>query len=149
MGSMEPLFWRAAFENTMQKRTTYTTLTLELRTSASTVAITGQIDICIKVPWVTHGKELCKPYLELLMGRNYAKHATSYSWGGIMQHVFCINPSICTLSSWEGFMQKSKRVNACSFPCNWLWISSLCTTQYEGVSPIIIVYCFCINPSLV
>ena len=34
MGSMEPLFWRAAFENTMLKRTTYTTLTLELRTSA-------------------------------------------------------------------------------------------------------------------
>ena len=30
-------------------------------------------------------KELCKPYLELLMGRIYAKHATSYSWGGIMQ----------------------------------------------------------------
>ena len=29
-GSMEPLFWRAAFENTMHKRT-YTTLTLELR----------------------------------------------------------------------------------------------------------------------
>ena len=43
MGFMEPLFWRAAFENTMRKRTTYTTLTLELRTSlssASTVAIT-------------------------------------------------------------------------------------------------------------
>ena len=37
MGSMEPLFGRAAFENTMRKRTT---LTLELRTSASTVAIT-------------------------------------------------------------------------------------------------------------
>ena len=35
VGSMEPLFWRAAFENTVRKRTTYTTLTLELRTSAS------------------------------------------------------------------------------------------------------------------
>ena len=35
MGAMEPIFWRAAFENTMRKRTTYTTLTLELRTSAS------------------------------------------------------------------------------------------------------------------
>ena len=40
MGSMEPLFWRAAFENTMRKRTMYTTLTLELRTSASRIAIT-------------------------------------------------------------------------------------------------------------
>ena len=30
----------------------------------------------------THGKEECKSYLELLMGRIYAKHATSYSWGG-------------------------------------------------------------------
>ena len=66
IGSMESLFWRAAFENTMPKRTTYTillyytmhivplyanalwvvqyktltTLTLERRTSASTVAIT-------------------------------------------------------------------------------------------------------------
>ena len=56
----------------------------------------GQIEICIKVPkfpWVTHGKELCKPYLELFMERIYAKHATSYSWRGIMQSVFCINPS--------------------------------------------------------
>ena len=40
MGSMEPLFLRAAFENTMCKRSTYTTLTLELRMSASSVAIT-------------------------------------------------------------------------------------------------------------
>ena len=38
-------------------------------------------------------------------------------------YLFCINPSyytICTLSSWEGFMQKSKRVGTLSFPCNWL-----------------------------
>ena len=35
MGSMEPLFLRATFENTMRKRSTYTTLTLQLRTSAS------------------------------------------------------------------------------------------------------------------
>ena len=39
-GSMEPLFLRAAFENTMPKRSTYTTLTLQLRTSVPTVAIT-------------------------------------------------------------------------------------------------------------
>ena len=32
-------------------------------------------------------------YLELLMGRIYTKHAMSYSWRGIMQSVFCINPS--------------------------------------------------------
>ena len=32
-------------------------------------------------------KELCKPYLELLMGRTYAKHTTSYLWGGIMQKI--------------------------------------------------------------
>ena len=56
-------------------------------------AFSGQIEICIKVKRVTHGKELCKPYLELLMGRIYAKHATSYSWREIMQSVFCINPS--------------------------------------------------------
>ena len=37
MGSMKSPFWRAAFEDTMRKRTTYTTLSLELRTSASTV----------------------------------------------------------------------------------------------------------------
>ena len=40
MGSMEPLFLRAAFENIMCKCSIYTTLTLELCTSASTVAIT-------------------------------------------------------------------------------------------------------------
>ena len=40
MGSMESLFLRAAFKNTMRKRSTYTTLTLDLRTSTSTVAIT-------------------------------------------------------------------------------------------------------------
>ena len=41
MGSMEPFFWRAAFENTKYTRTiyTYSSLTLELRTSALTVAI--------------------------------------------------------------------------------------------------------------
>ena len=44
-------------------------------------------------PRVTQRKELCKPYLELLMG-NYAKHATSHSWGGIsMQVLICIKPS--------------------------------------------------------
>ena len=32
---MEPLFWRAVFENTMRKRSTYTTLTLELRMQLS------------------------------------------------------------------------------------------------------------------
>ena len=26
------------------------------------------------------------------MGRIYAKHATSHSWGGIMQAAVCINP---------------------------------------------------------
>ena len=63
----------------------------------------GQIDICIKVPkfpGVTHGKELCKPYLELLMhgkelckpylqllmGKNYASLTLSYSWEGFMQN---------------------------------------------------------------
>ena len=45
-------------------------------------------DFCIKVPWVTHEKELRKPYLELLMGKIYAKHATSYSWGGIRKMCF-------------------------------------------------------------
>ena len=33
---VEPLFWRVAFENIMRKRTTYTTLMLELRTLALT-----------------------------------------------------------------------------------------------------------------
>ena len=39
----------------------------------------GQIDLCIKgqkFPRVTHGKELCKPYLELLMGRIYANEVS-------------------------------------------------------------------------
>ena len=56
----------------------------------------GRGDFCIKrpkFPRVTYGKELCKPYLELLMGRIYAKHATSHSWGGIMQVLICIKPS--------------------------------------------------------
>ena len=52
----------------------------------------GQIDFCIKgqtFPRVTHGKELCKPYPELLMGMIYAKHATMQSlMGGIMQVQF-------------------------------------------------------------
>ena len=69
------------------------------------------------------GKESCKPYLELLMGRIYAKHATSNSWEGIMQHVFCINPSykyiIFTISSWEGFMQNFKIVH-----CKNIWVNS-------------------------
>ena len=77
-----------------------------------------------KLPWVTYGKELCKPYLELLMGRIYVKHATSYSWRGIIYNLYS--------SSWEGFMQKSKIVNACSFPCNWLWISLLSWSKHKG-----------------
>ena len=40
MGSMEPVFKIAAFENPMRKRSTYTMLTLELRASPSTVVIT-------------------------------------------------------------------------------------------------------------
>ena len=33
-----------------------------------------------KIPRVTHGKELCKPSLELLMGLNYAKLPMGNSW---------------------------------------------------------------------
>ena len=54
------------------------------------------IDFCTKeqkFPGVTHGKELCKPRLELLMGMIYEKYATSHSWGGIMQVLICIKPS--------------------------------------------------------
>ena len=32
----------------------------------------GRGDFCIKVPWVTHGKDLCKTCHQLLLGRNYA-----------------------------------------------------------------------------
>ena len=44
-----------------------------------------------KIPYrVTHGTELCKHSLELLMGLNYAKRPLSYSWEGFMQADFCI-----------------------------------------------------------
>ena len=36
---------------------------------------------------ITYGKDLCKPYLELLMG-GMQNMPTSYSWG----EFFCINP---------------------------------------------------------
>ena len=73
--------------------------------------------ICIKrpkFPKVTHGKELCKPYLEWLMGRIYAKHATSHwSWGGIMQVLICINPhNMWLVHCFKGrinFMQNAKK----------------------------------------
>jgi len=45
-----------------------------------------QIDFCIKAqksPKVTYWKELCKPCLDLLKGRLYAKHTTSHSVEGI------------------------------------------------------------------
>ena len=51
----------------------------------------GRGDFCIKrlkIPRVTHGEDLCKHSHESLMGRIYAKHATSYSWGGFMQSRF-------------------------------------------------------------
>ena len=70
------------------------------------------------------------------MGRNYASLTLSYSWEGFMQNVPPVTLgeelcNICVLHKsfiiynlytifMEGFMQKSKRVNACSFPCNWL-----------------------------
>ena len=40
----------------------------------------GKKEICIKCPRVTHGKKLCRPSLELLMGLNYAKLPMGNSW---------------------------------------------------------------------
>ena len=53
--------------------------------------LAGRGDFCIKrlkISRVTHGEDLCKHSHESLMGRIYAKHATSYSWGGFMQSRF-------------------------------------------------------------
>ena len=69
--------------------------------------------------------KLCKHCLDLLMGRIYTKHATSYSWRRIYAKRVLHQYTTLTLSSWEGFMQKSKGVPL----CNWLWISS----PYAGV----------------
>ena len=41
------------------------------------IKVQGKIEICIKwqqIPRVTHGKKLCKPSLELLMGLNYMQN---------------------------------------------------------------------------
>ena len=57
----------------------------------------GQIDFCIKGQKFPRVKELCKPYLQLLMGRIYAEYATSHSWGGIMQVLICIKSMTATL----------------------------------------------------
>jgi len=51
--------------------------------SPTSYIVEGRGDFCVKIakfPRVTHGKELCKPYQQLLMGRIYAKHTTNYSW---------------------------------------------------------------------
>ena len=70
-----------------------------------------------KFPWVTHGKELCKPYLELLMGRICAKHATSY---GILLSIMTMFRLIALFHQYliklcSGCMLTySKRYSACS-----------------------------------
>ena len=51
------------------------------------------------LPWVTHGKNLCKPYLELLMGRIYA----SLSYLELL--IGRIYASLTLSYSWEEFMQ--------------------------------------------
>ena len=143
--------WRFQHASILNHKQTYSRVArLSLRESGytrlkQTLPSFGQIDICIKLgkfPWVTHAKELCKPYLELLMGRIYAKHATK----------FCIildNMHSLHLSSWERFMQKSKRVNTSSFSCNWLYMNIITTYQQIWRGKFHIVYCFCINPFLV
>ena len=124
--------------------------------------LSGCGDFCIKVPkflsweeimsvlpWVTHGKDLCQTRHQLLLGRNYVKHATSYLWGGILQNTppvtlgeeFCktrhqllMGRNYATHKSFiiynlytifmEGFMQNSHMQYKWFM---WLWISLTCT----------------------
>ena len=88
MCSMEPLFLRADFENTMRKRSTYTTLTLELRTSASTVAITHVVSTSVSRIPRAHGLRARKCYQ-----KHVATIETMSEVNGRIKAYSCIVPS--------------------------------------------------------
>ena len=51
-----------------------------------TLSYTHGKDLCKPyLELLMHGKDLCKPYLELLMGRIHASLIATLSWEGFMQ----------------------------------------------------------------
>ena len=132
MGSMEPLFWRAAFENTMRKYSSYTMLTLELRTSASTAA-NYSARVSTPVSWIrrAHALRACTYILPEACGSYRDDEQTAKR---VRELMHC---SLWLLSYRDGARRYAISMRALIFPRPTRITS--CSAARNGVTPLILL----------